>query len=105
MAADLPYKAAVKARPPENDDICIKGMCGYGNFDMGVTYQNHGAALSSLAGAPLDYLVSKNAAGSYFGASANNMSNSFIGLRGKQEIADNLYRMAGGGYFDHALID
>src|ERR1700722_13811303 len=24
MAADLPYKAAVKARPPENDDICIK---------------------------------------------------------------------------------
>ncbi|MGA9952657.1 MAG: hypothetical protein WBQ22_05390, partial [Bradyrhizobium sp.] len=27
MAADLPYKAAVKARPPENDDICIKGIC------------------------------------------------------------------------------
>jgi predicted porin len=91
MAADLPYKAAVKAKPPENDDICIKGICVYGNFDMGVTYQNHGAALSSLAGAPLDYLVSKNSAGSYFGASANNMSNSFIGLRGKQEIADNLY--------------
>jgi predicted porin len=91
MAADLPYKAAVKARPPENDDICIKGICVYGNFDMGVTYQNHGAPLSALAGAPLDYLVSKNSAGSYFGASANNMSNSFIGLRGKQEIADNLY--------------
>src|ERR1700684_3631593 len=42
MAADLPYKAAVKARPVENDDICIKGICVYGNFDMGVTYQNHG---------------------------------------------------------------
>jgi predicted porin len=91
MAADLPYKAAVKARPPENDDICIKGICVYGNFDMGVTYQNHGAPLNALAGAPLDYLVSKNSGGSYFGASANNMSNSFIGLRGKQEIADNLY--------------
>ena len=24
MAADLPYKAAVKARPMENDDICIR---------------------------------------------------------------------------------
>ena len=37
-------------------------------------------------------LVSKNVGqGSYFGASANNMSNSFIGLRGKQEIGDNLY--------------
>jgi predicted porin len=91
MAADLPYKAAVKAKPPENDDICIKGICVYGNFDMGVTYQNHGAPLSSLAGAPLDYLVSKNSAGSYFGVGANQMSNSFIGLRGKQEIADNLY--------------
>src|ERR1700678_1933843 len=76
MAADLPYKAAVKAKPPENDDICIKGICVYGNFDMGVTYQNHGAPLSSLAGAPLDYLVSKNSAGSYFGVGANQMSNS-----------------------------
>ena len=33
LAADLPYKAAVKAKPPENDDICIKGICVYGNFD------------------------------------------------------------------------
>jgi predicted porin len=91
MAADLPYKAAVKARPPENDDICIKGICVYGNFDMGVAYQNHGAPLNGLTGGPLDYLVSKNSNGSYFGAAANQMSNSFIGLRGKQEIADNLY--------------
>jgi len=91
MAADLPYKAAVKARPPENDDICVKGICVYGNFDMGVTYQNHGAPVASLAGSPLDYLVSKNSNGSYFGMSTNNVSNSFIGIRGKQEIADNLY--------------
>ena len=91
MAADLPYKAAVKARPVENDDICIKGICVYGNFDMGLAYQNHGAPISALAGAPLDYLVSKNSNGSYFGIAANQMSNSFIGLRGKQEIADNLY--------------
>ena len=35
MAADLPYKAAVKARPPENDDMCWHGICLYGNFDMG----------------------------------------------------------------------
>src|ERR1700735_1209651 len=27
MAADLPYKAAVKAKPPENDGLCIKGTC------------------------------------------------------------------------------
>jgi len=93
MAADLPYKAAVKARPPENDDICIKGICVYGNFDMGLTWIQHSAPISAVAaGEPLDTLVSKNGGqGSYFGAASNQLSSSFIGLRGKQEIADNLY--------------
>jgi hypothetical protein len=81
MAADLPYKAAVKARPVENDDICVKGICVYGNFDMGAMYQNHGAPFAPVAGGPLDYLVSKNSNGSYFGAAANMLSTSFIGLR------------------------
>ena len=91
MAADLPYKAAVKAKPAENDDICIKGICVYGNFDMGVSYLQHGAPLSAMAAAPLNSVISKNSSGSYFGTGPNQMSNSFIGLRGKQEIADNLY--------------
>jgi predicted porin len=92
MAADLPYKAAVKARPPENDDICIKGICVYGNFDMGATYIQHSAPFAGSTGGPLDTLVSKNGGmGSYFGVGANQMSTSFIGLRGKQEIGENLY--------------
>jgi predicted porin len=91
MAADLPYKAAVKAPPAVNDDLCWHGVCVYGDIDLGLSYQNHGAPLSPLAGAPLDYLVSKNANGSYFGVGPNQMSTSFIGLRGKQEIADGLY--------------
>jgi predicted porin len=91
MAADLPYKAAVKAKPAENDDICVKGICVYGNFDMGLSYNQHGAPLSALATPPLDYLISKNASGSYFGVGPNQLSTSYIGLRGKQEIADNLY--------------
>jgi predicted porin len=91
LAADLPYKAAVKAKPAENDDICIKGICVYGNFDMGVSYLQHGAPLNALGNPPLNYLISKNSNGAYFGAGPNQMSSSFIGLRGKQEIADNLY--------------
>ena len=91
MAADLPYKAAVKAKPPENDDICIKGICVYGDFDMGATFIQHSAPFSPTAGGPLDTLVSKNGQGAYFGVAANQLSTSFIGLRGKQEIADNLY--------------
>jgi len=91
MAADLPYKAAVKAPPPINDDLCWHGVCLYGDIDVGLSYNQHGAPLSALAGAPLDYLISRNAGGSYFGAGANMLSTSFIGLRGKQEIADGLY--------------
>jgi predicted porin len=44
-----------------------------------------------MAGGPLNYVVEKASNGSYFGAAANMMSTSFIGLRGKQEIGDNLY--------------
>ena len=91
MAADLPYKAAVNARPPENDDICIKGICVYGNFDMGIAYEQHGNPFNGMAAGPLNYLVEKASYGSYFGVAANLMSTSFIGLRGKQEIGDNLY--------------
>jgi predicted porin len=91
MAADLPYKAAVKAKPPENDDLCWHGVCLYGNIDMGLIYQNHGAPLSPIGVAPLNFVVAKNSLGSYFGPGPNQLTTSFIGLKGKQEIADNLY--------------
>ena len=52
LAADLPYKATVKAKPPENDDICIKGICVYGNFDLGLSYISHSAPLSPSAVSP-----------------------------------------------------
>jgi len=91
MAADLPYKAVVKAPAPINDDLCWHGVCLYGNIDAGYQYEQHGAPFSSLAGGPTDTLVSKNGNGSYSGVGANMISTSFIGLRGKQEIADGLY--------------
>ena len=91
MAADLPYKAAVKARPVENDDICVKGICVYGNFDMGIAYFDHGNAFSPLAGFPQNAPMEKAGNGAQFGATPNMMSTSFLGLRGKQEIGDNLY--------------
>jgi len=91
MAADLPYKAAVKAKPIENDDICWHGVCLYGNFDMGLSYNQHGNPFNAMAGGPLNYIVEKQSNGSQFATGANQMSTSFIGLRGKQEIADNLY--------------
>jgi predicted porin len=92
MAADLPYKAAVKAPAEVSDDLCWHGVCLYGNFDMGVAYVNHSAPYNAMAGGPLTFLPEVNSQlPSYAGVSANMMSTSFIGLRGKQEVADNLY--------------
>jgi predicted porin len=91
MAADLPYKAAVKAPAPINDDLCWHGVCLYGNFDMGVEYMQHGSPASPLAGFPLNSPIEKAGFGAQFLAAPNQLSTSFIGLRGKQEIADNLY--------------
>jgi predicted porin len=91
MAADLPYKAAVKAPPMTDDGVCWRGVCVYGNFDMGVGYQNHGAPLNNQSTVGVNYLISKQSNGSYFGVAPNALTSSFIGLRGKQEIADGLY--------------
>jgi predicted porin len=91
MAADLPYKAPV-AKPVESDDLCWHGVCLYGNFDMGVDWIQHSAPFNAFAGGPLLYVVGSNSqVGSHAGVAVNQMSTSFIGLRGKQEIGDNLY--------------
>jgi predicted porin len=91
MAADLPYKA-VKAKPVESDDLCWHGVCLYGNFDMGVDWIQHSSPFNAMVGGPLLYVVGSNSqVPSYAGVAVNQMSTSFIGLRGKQEIGDNLY--------------
>jgi predicted porin len=91
MAADYAnYKAEYKKGPPQDDSLTWHGITLYGLVDMGVTYQNHGAPLSNTAGLGLNYLISKNSNGSYFGVGPNALSSSFIGLRGNQEIADGL---------------
>ena len=89
MAADFAYKAEYK-KAPVDDSLTWHGITLYGLVDMGVTYQNHGAPLSNTAGLGLNYLISKNSNGSYFGVGPNALSSSFVGLKGNQEIADGL---------------
>jgi predicted porin len=90
MAADYAaYKAEYK-KAPVNDSLTWNGITLYGLVDMGVTYQNHGAPLSSTAGLGLNYLISKNSNGSYFGIGGNALSSSFVGLKGNVELTEGL---------------
>jgi hypothetical protein len=89
MAADLAYKAEYK-KAPVNDSLTWNGITLYGLVDMGVTYQNHGAPLSSTAGLGLNYLISKNSNGSYFGIGGNALTSSFVGLKGNVELTEGL---------------
>jgi len=89
MAANLAYKAEYK-KAPVNDSLTWNGITLYGLVDMGVTYQNHGAPLSSTAGLGLNYLISKNSNGSYFGIGGNALSSSFVGLKGNVELTEGL---------------
>jgi predicted porin len=89
MAADFAYKAEYK-KAPVDDSLTWHGITLYGLVDMGVTYQNHGAPLSNTAGLGLNYLISKNSNGSYFGVGPNALIGLFIGLKGNQEIVDGI---------------
>jgi predicted porin len=91
MAADLPYKAAVKAPAPVDDSLCWHGICVYGLFDMGLTYENHGAPFNAVSGIASNFQFGKQSGGPYFGVGINQLGSAYIGLRGRQEIADGLY--------------
>jgi predicted porin len=91
-AADLPYKAEYKkAAAPTDDSITFKGVTVYGLFDLGVIYQTHGVPLNNAAGSGLAYLLAAASRGPYAGLAPNALSSSFVGIRGKQEVGDDLF--------------
>jgi len=94
LAADYAtYKAKAPAKV-DDDSLCWKGICLYGTIDMGVTYQTHGAPATQFGGVQYQYFTTSGnpqSNGPVFGVGSNQLSGSFIALRGKQEVADNLY--------------
>jgi len=91
LAADYAtYKAKAPAKV-DDDSLCWKGVCLYGTIDMGLTYQSHGAPASPFGGVQWNYFPVNNDRGAQFGVGSNQLSGSFVALRGKQEVADNLY--------------
>jgi len=69
-----------------DDSLTWNGITLYGTVDLDVSYQNHGAPLSQDFYTGLAYLINKYSNKSITSIGPNGLSQSKIGLRGKEEI-------------------
>lgn len=73
---------------PADDSLTIKGVTLYGIVDIGLQYQTHGAPISDYFVAGSADIVQKNSNHSIIGLTPSNLSQSRIGLNGKEELFD-----------------
>jgi predicted porin len=73
---------------PADDSLTYKGITLYGIVDLGLQYQTHGAPINDYFPAGSADIVQKNSNHSITGITPNNLSQSRIGLNGKEELFD-----------------
>ncbi len=73
---------------PADDSLTFKGVTLYGVVDIGLQYQTHGAPINDFFPAGSADIVQKNSNHSILGITPNNLSQSRIGLNGKEELFD-----------------
>src|SRR5579859_4723190 len=74
-----------------DDSLTWHGITFYGVFDVDLAYQSHGAPLSKTRAEGVNYLIAKNSNGSHTSIGPNGLSQSKLGLKGKEEFADGWY--------------
>jgi predicted porin len=89
-ASKSAYKAVSKKASPSNDSLTWNGITLYGAVDLSLSYLNHGQPLNASYGAGVNYLISHNSNGRYFGVTGNALSSSFVGLKGDVELTEGL---------------
>ena len=72
--------------PKTDDSLTYKGITLYGIVDIGLQYQTHGAPINDYFPAGSADIVQKNSNHSIVGLTPNNLSQSRIGLNGKEEL-------------------
>lgn len=77
---------AQTAAMPADQSLTWHGVTLYGIIDIGLQYENHGAPISDYFPAGANDVVQKNSLRSVFGATPSNMSQSRIGLSGKEPL-------------------
>ncbi|HZP67432.1 MAG TPA: porin [Rudaea sp.] len=73
-----------------DDSLTWNGITLYGTIDVDVSHQNHGAPLSQDFYTGLEYLIQKNSNKPVTSVGPNGLSQSKIGLKGKEEIMEGL---------------
>lgn len=66
--------------------LTFHGITLYGLVDIGLQYETHGATLSDFFPAGGNALIQKNSYKSVFGGTPNNLSQSRLGLQGKEPL-------------------
>jgi len=79
---------AQSTAPAADDTLTFKGITLYGIVDIGLQYQTHGAPINDYFPAGSADIVQKNSNHSILGVTPNNLSNSRIGLNGKEALFD-----------------
>jgi predicted porin len=73
---------------PADDSLTYKGITLYGIVDLGLQYQTHGAPINDYFPAGSADIVQKNSNHSILGITPNNLSQSRLGLNGKEDLFD-----------------
>ena len=78
------------AQAADDQSLTMYGITLYGTYDIGVAYQTHGAPLSQDFYPGLQYLLGKSSNQSQTSVAPSGLSQSKVGLRGKENINDDL---------------
>jgi predicted porin len=99
MATKAAPAAMKKASPPQatcgslwdfivtSCPLTWDGITVYGTIDAGVTWQSHGAPFNGTSAVGEQYLISKNSNRALWGLAPNALTQSNIGIRGKEPLA------------------
>jgi len=87
-AIALAIGAAGIARAADDDAATINGLTFYGQVDVGVTYDTHGAPSSTVGNVGSNYLIQKNSNRSEWGLAQSGMGQSRLGLKGADDLGD-----------------
>jgi predicted porin len=83
-------QAQTVGQPPQNnggdDSLTWKGITLYGIVDIGLQFQDHGTPISDYFPPGSNEIIQKNANKSVFGATPSNLSQSRVGLSGKEPL-------------------